>query len=160
MRGPLKALLSDNYLQIAVILSLLRTDLHIYLRQYSRYPEVQQVLSGQSVGLHLVDSYNHNNYYPPLSSTKYVDQTDNIYNEINRLVRSPRQYQHHRTDTSIISAWLFANTTAHSSTSSTSANAENAVENLQADLSSQVNKGECGMVKRKILIDIKGLCSF
>lgn len=109
-------MLSESLVQLAVVLSLLRTDIRIYLRQYSQYPEIQQALLGQSVGLQVTDSYRNNDIYPLLSS-KHIDDTDTILNEINRLIRSPPQYATATQNPIISAAWLVADESAHASTS-------------------------------------------
>lgn len=117
MRGRWKGLLSDSFVQLALVLSVLRTDLGVYLRQYSGYPEVQQALLGQSVGLHLVDNY-HNNDLLPLPSSKYTEDNNHyIFNELHRAIQSPTYLSQRSPLTNIVSAWLVTNGTAHSSTS-------------------------------------------
>ena len=105
-----KSLISDSFVQLAVILSLLRTDLRVYLRQYSQYPEVQQALLGQSVGLHIVDNY-HNNDLLPLPSSKYIDDTESTFHELHRFVGSSALFRQ-----SPISTWLVTDTLAQTAT--------------------------------------------
>ena len=84
-RKPWKALVADGLLQLALVLSILRADIPQYLRDYSTYPEIQQVLLGESVGLNLVDNYHHNEFIYP---SKYSDDSDLILSELNRLTQS------------------------------------------------------------------------
>lgn len=112
----LKQLMGDSFVQIALILSLLRTDLSHYLQQYSNYPEVQQALLGQSLGLQVVDIH-HDNEFATLPS-KFIDDREIIWEELNRLAQSPRiltpdVYQRH-----IVSAWLVTDDQIASSSTS------------------------------------------
>lgn len=121
MRYRWKSALSEGLVQLAVVLSLLRTDLRVYLRQYSNYPEVQQALLGQSVGLQVSDSYRNIDNFPLLPS-KYIDDTDSILNEVNRLIRSP-QFSTYQPPQVISAAWLVTDdiTGSHASTSNSPA---------------------------------------
>lgn len=85
-----KSDLGDSLLQIALIISILRTDITQYLTDYSYYPEVQQALLGNSVGLQVVDnSHRAGLTYP----AKYIDDTDEILSGLSRLARnSPVRY--------------------------------------------------------------------
>ncbi|XP_067932115.1 endoplasmic reticulum membrane sensor NFE2L1-like [Watersipora subatra] len=115
MRARWKSRLSDGFVQLAVILSLLRTDLRIYLRQYSAYPEVQQALLGQSVGLRLVDTY-HSNDQLPLPSSKYtIDDNYLVFNELQRLVGTTGQF--YRSIADSVTTWLVTNNTSSLPTS-------------------------------------------
>lgn len=122
--------MTDSFIQLAVVLSILRTDLRVYLRQYSQYPEVQQALLGQSVGLHLVDNY-HNNDLLPLPPSKYIDDREQIFQDLHRFVESSRVFQQHSRTT--LSTWLVTNTSA-----ATSENFASSSEVAQVELSQQV----------------------
>jgi len=132
MRRRWKSLLSESLVHLAVVLSLLRTDLRVYLRRYSHHPEVQQALLGHSVGLQLSNNY-HQSLYP---SHKYVEDGDYILNEINRLTRSPFYDQRFEINShGTVSAWLL--TEDQSSCSSSPPAAGGSIEN---ELSVQVCK--------------------
>ena len=120
MRSRWKAALSEGLVQLAVVLSLLRTDLRVYLRHYSNYPEVQQALLGPSVGLQVSDSYRNVDNFPLLPS-KYIDDSDSILNEVNRLIRSPQFSLSNRPPPQVISTWLVTDDIvgSHASTSNT-----------------------------------------
>ena len=119
MRSRWKADLSEGLVQLAVVLSLLRTDLRVYLRHYSNYPEVQQALLGPSVGLQVSDSYRNVDNFPLLPS-KYIDDSDSILNEVNRLIL-PQFSLSNRPPPQVISTWLVTDDIvgSHASTSNT-----------------------------------------
>lgn len=103
-KKPWKAVVSEGLVQLAVVLSILRTDVRQYLRNYSHYPEIQQVLQGETVGLNLVENYHQ---HTPRIPSKYIDDVDVVFSEINRLRRLPHTNTHQLVDT-----WLVTDTSS------------------------------------------------
>lgn len=91
-----KSDIGDYLLQVALIISLLRTDITQYLTDFSYYPEVRQALLGYSVGLQVVDN---SHQAGPAYPSKYIDDTDYILSELNRFARNAPVRQ-------TISTWL------------------------------------------------------
>ena len=58
----LKEYFTDGLLQIAIVLSLLRTDLHNYINSnFVQYPEVQDIILGQTAAITQTNFHNYNN---------------------------------------------------------------------------------------------------
>lgn len=98
----LKQYFTDGLIQIAIVLSLLRTDLNSYLsHNYVNYPEIQDVILGQSAAYTQTNFHNaFNNHFSHLGSPeiyrKDVDAVDIFQTSFYRELRSFRRSSNFR----------------------------------------------------------------
>ena len=94
----IKQYFTDGLIQIAIILSLLRTDLNNYLNSnLIDYPEVQDVILGQSIAYAPTNFHNHFNILNSLSGSVHPKSVDHeyfssIFQEFRSLPRFQRFY--------------------------------------------------------------------
>lgn len=86
----LKQYFTDGLIQIAIVLSLLRTDLNNYLNSnYVNYPEVQEIIQGQTVAYSQANF--HQSFHTHLGSPEIYRK--NIELDHNTIIRDLRSFR-------------------------------------------------------------------
>ncbi len=126
---------TDGLLQLAIVLSLLRTDINNYLNSYyGYYPEIQEVILGSSSAY--TQTHYHQNSWNQDIGYPHPKSIDNYYaNSVFRDLHSLSQYRQYegRRDT-VVSAWLTSGPTSGflQSESATPSDTNNNQEQSQA----------------------------
>lgn len=101
----MKKYFTDGLLQLAIVLSLLRTDLNNYLNNLQNYPEVQEILLGPSSAY--VQSQNfHNSRWSNELGYSHPKQIENYRSSILRELHSLSDFRRFEGLDTGVDAWL------------------------------------------------------
>jgi len=96
---------TDGLLQLAIVLSLLRTDLNNYFNNFHNYPEVQDIILGSSSAYVQSQNY-HNNRWNREDGYSHPKQLENYQSSVFRELHSLSDIRRFDGLDTMISAWL------------------------------------------------------
>ena len=111
----IKEYFTDGLIQIAIILSLLRVDLHTYMDTFA-HQEVQELLQGPTSAF-TQTRFHHQNWNRDIGAFIHPKHIDNHINELLQDVHALSRYRHLNTVNTRIEAYLVNNPSAHDLTS-------------------------------------------